>query len=114
MLSKSENIFFFCIHEQEYMLVSSVQFIFVSRRNTEYLIRNTGTGSDGRSCHLSHCLGQNFELARYSKRVGFLPHRCRDRFRERGALGHLNFWGPTQVSYLAVCLKNVKVFPSYV
>jgi len=21
----------------------------------EYFIRNTGTGSDGRSCHLSHC-----------------------------------------------------------
>jgi len=22
---------------------------------------------------------------------------CRDGFRERGALGHLSFWGPTQV-----------------
>jgi len=34
---------------------SSVQFIFASRPNTEYFIRSTGAGSDGRSCHLSHC-----------------------------------------------------------
>jgi len=33
----------------------SVQFISPSRPSTEYLIRNTGTGSDGRCCHLSHC-----------------------------------------------------------
>ena len=34
---------------------SSVQFIYASRPSTEYFIRNTGTGSDGRSCHLRHC-----------------------------------------------------------
>jgi len=33
----------------------SVQFIYASRPSTEYFIRNTGTGSDGRSCHLRHC-----------------------------------------------------------
>jgi len=32
----------------------SVQFISASRPSTEYFIKNTGTGSDGRSCHLSH------------------------------------------------------------
>ena len=37
------------------LVISSVQFIFVCRPSTEYFIRNTGTGSDGRSCHLSHC-----------------------------------------------------------
>jgi len=31
-------------------LISSVQFIYAFRPSTEYLIRNTGTGSDGRSC----------------------------------------------------------------
>jgi len=30
----------------------SVQFISASRPSTEYFIRNTGTGSDDRSCHL--------------------------------------------------------------
>ena len=34
---------------------SSVQFIYASRPSTKYLIRNTGTGSDCRSCHLRHC-----------------------------------------------------------
>jgi len=34
---------------------SSVQFISESRQSTEYFIKNTGTGSDGRSCHLVHC-----------------------------------------------------------
>ena len=34
---------------------SSVQFIYASRPSTKYFIRNTGTGSDGRSCHLRHC-----------------------------------------------------------
>jgi len=34
---------------------SSVQFIYASRPSTGYFIRNTGTGSDGRSCHLRHC-----------------------------------------------------------
>jgi len=33
----------------------SVQFIYASRPSTKYFIRNTGTGSDGRSCHLRHC-----------------------------------------------------------
>jgi len=33
----------------------SVQLISASRPSTEHFIRNTGTGSDGRSCHLSHC-----------------------------------------------------------
>jgi len=36
-------------------LFSLVQFISASRPITEYFIRNTGTGSDGRSCHLRHC-----------------------------------------------------------
>jgi len=31
---------------------SSVQFISASRPSTKYFIRNTGTGKDGRSCHL--------------------------------------------------------------
>jgi len=35
--------------------VCSVQFVSASRPSTEYFIRNTGTGSDSRSCHLSHC-----------------------------------------------------------
>jgi len=35
--------------------VSSVQFITASRPSTECFIRTTGTGSDGRSCHFSHC-----------------------------------------------------------
>ena len=34
---------------------TSVQFIYASRPSTKYFIRNTGTGSDGRSCHLRHC-----------------------------------------------------------
>ena len=34
---------------------SSVQFMYTSRPSTKYFIRNTGTGSDGRSCHLRHC-----------------------------------------------------------
>jgi len=34
---------------------SSVQFIYASRPSTKYFIRNTGTGSDCRSCHLRHC-----------------------------------------------------------
>jgi len=38
-------------------LVSSVQFIYASRPSAEYFIRNTGTGSDGRSCHLRHWSG---------------------------------------------------------
>ena len=32
----------------------SVQFISASRPSTKYFIGNTGPGSDGRSCHLSH------------------------------------------------------------
>ena len=43
--------------------------------------------------------------------------KCRDRFRERGDLGHLSFCGPTShssVTYLSVCLKRVKICPSYV
>jgi len=38
-------------------LQCSVQFIYASRPSTEYFIRNTGTGSDGRSRHLRHCNG---------------------------------------------------------
>ena len=34
---------------------SSVQFISASQPSTKYFIRNTGTGSDGHSCHLRHC-----------------------------------------------------------
>jgi len=30
----------------------SVQFISASRPSTEYFFRNTGTGSNGHSCHL--------------------------------------------------------------
>jgi len=33
----------------------AVQFISASRLSAKYFIRNTGTGSGGRSCHLSHC-----------------------------------------------------------
>jgi len=29
----------------------TAQFIYASRPSTEYSIRNTGTGCDGRSCH---------------------------------------------------------------
>ena len=34
---------------------------------------------------------------------------ARDGFRERGALGHLSFGPQAGVTYLAVCLKSVKV-----
>ena len=34
---------------------SSVLFIYASRPSTKCFIRNTGTGSDGRSSHLRHC-----------------------------------------------------------
>jgi len=34
---------------------SSFQFISASWPSTKYFIRTTGTESDGRSCHLSHC-----------------------------------------------------------
>jgi len=37
------------------MVSSSVQFIYASRPSTKYFIRNTGTESDGRSCHLRPC-----------------------------------------------------------
>jgi len=45
----------------------------------------------------------------------YVSYISRDGFRERGALGHLRFWGPhASVTYLVACLKNVKVCPSYV
>ena len=37
------------------VFTSLVQFISASWPSTEYFIRNTGTGSDGRSYHFSHC-----------------------------------------------------------
>jgi len=46
-------LYWFCVAGKTVQF--SVQFIYASRPSTKYFIRNTGTGSDGISCHLRHC-----------------------------------------------------------
>ena len=42
---------------------SSVYFCIPTKQ--KYFIRNTGTGSDGRSCHLSHCPTSSWKTTKY-------------------------------------------------
>jgi len=41
------------LFEHQRAICLGVQVIYASRPSTEYFIRNTGTGSDGRSCHFT-------------------------------------------------------------
>ena len=57
--------------------LSSVQFIYASRPSTKYFIRNTETGSDGRSCYFSHTPKNSCKTTKYKWNIIAKKNKCK-------------------------------------